>query len=452
MENKWTETNLSALSSDVSYGYTESATAEVVGPKFLRITDIQNGVVDWRSVPYCPIDKKKREKYKLHQGDIVVARTGNSTGENYLFNGNADAVYASYLIRFQIDQKKADPRFVWYTMRSPDWWAYVQSSKTGSAQAGANAKVLGEFPINLPPLPEQKAIAHILGSLDDKIELNRRMNETLEATAQALFKSWFVDFDPVIDNALAAGNEIPEEIKDRAGIREALGDSRKPLPEEMQNLFPSEFEHTEEMGWIPNGWKISKFGKVSSCFDRKRIPLSKRQRKQKQPGTIPYYGATSVMDYVNEWIFDDVYLLIGEDGSVLKEDGSPFVQYIWGQSWVNNHAHVLQGASGVSTEHLMLFMQSQNIAAYVTGAVQLKINQKNMNSIPFLFADDALNNSFAEQIDPMYQRIRQLSDYNKYLSKIRDTLLPKLLSGEIRIPEAEKLVGDLERNGGGKWQ
>ena len=96
------------------------------------------------------------------------------------------------------------------------------------------------------------------------------------------------------------------------------------------------------MGWIPKGWRVLNFGEVSNCFDSKRIPLSKKQRGQKQPGTIPYYGATSVMDYVNEWIFDDIYLLIGEDGSVLKEDGSPFVQYIWGQTWVNNHAHVLQ--------------------------------------------------------------------------------------------------------------
>ncbi|WP_052286176.1 hypothetical protein [Methanococcoides burtonii] len=101
------------------------------------------------------------------------------------------------------------------------------------------------------------------------------------------------------------------------------------------------------------------------------------------------WGDFSTQRWLNSYnksIFDGIYLLLGEDGSVLKDDGSPFIQYIWGKSWVNNHAHVLQGTNNVSTEHLMLFMQNQNISVYVTGAVQLKLNQKNMNSIPFINA------------------------------------------------------------------
>jgi type I restriction enzyme S subunit len=149
-----------------------------------------------------------------------------------------------------------------------------------------------------------------------------------------------------------------------------------------------------ELGEIPRGWEVKTFGEVAQCYDSKRIPLSKKQREQKKPGDIPYYGATSIMDYVNEWIFNDIYLLIGEDGSVIKEKGTPFVQYIWGKSWVNNHAHILQGKNGVSTEHLMIFIQSQNISAYITGAVQLKLNQGNMNSIPFLHAGKKQNAAF----------------------------------------------------------
>ena len=146
------------------------------------------------------------------------------------------------------------------------------------------------------------------------------------------------------------------------------------------------------------------------------------------------------MDFIDEWIFDDTYLLIGEDGSVIKEDGGPFVQYIWGKGWVNNHAHVLQGKAGISTEHLMLFMQSQNIAAYVTGAVQLKINQGNMNSIPFLNAGNHVNQQFAEYITPFYERIKLLAEKNETLIKLRDILLPKLISGELHIPKAKQLT------------
>lgn len=439
MASDWMETTLGDISTDVSYGYTESANTEKVGPKFLRITDIQNGVVDWKSVPYCPIDNSKLDKYLLEKGDIVVARTGNSTGENYIFTGSEDTVYASYLIRFRIDENIANPFYVWYSMRSPNWWAFVNSSKTGSAQAGANAKVLGLYSLDLPSLDTQKAIAHILGSLDDKIKISRKMNETLEAMTQALFKSWFVDFDPVIDSALAVGNAIPDEFAERAEMRKGI---EKKSNSDIQKLFPDAFEFTEEMGWIPLGWDIESFGDVSICFDRLRIPLSKKQRESKKPGNIPYHGATSVMDYINEWVFDDVYLLIGEDGSVIKEDGSPFVQYIWGKTWVNNHAHVLQGKNGVSTEHLMLFMQYQNLTAYITGAVQLKINQGNMNRIPFLNAGRKINEEFAKIIAPFYDKLRNATEESQTLAKLRDTLLPKLMSGELRIPDAVALVDD----------
>ncbi|WP_061886401.1 restriction endonuclease subunit S [Aggregatibacter actinomycetemcomitans] len=139
------------------------------------------------------------------------------------------------------------------------------------------------------------------------------------------------------------------------------------------------------------------------------------------------------MDYVDEAIFDGIYLLIGEDGSVLKEDGTPFTQYIWGKSWVNNHAHVINGKNGVSTEHLMLFIQQTNITAYITGAVQLKLNQKNMNSIPFIKASNKINTIFAKYIEPLYARVRENLDENKVLESTRDLLLPRLLNGEIQL-------------------
>ena len=334
----------------------------------------------------------------------------------------------------------SDPLFISYLLRSHEYRSWIIGSATGTTVKHTSPTRIHDFECKIPPLSEQKAIAHILGSLDNKIELNRQMNETLEAMAQALFKSWFVDFDPVIDNALAVGNVIPDEFAKRAEQRKGI---EKEDYSDIQSLFPDEFEFTEEMGWIPKGWEAESFGDVSTCFDRLRVPLSKRERENKKPGIIPYHGATSVMDYINEWIFDDIYLLIGEDGSVIKEDGSPFVQYIWGKTWVNNHAHVLQGRNGVSTEHLMLFMQSQNLTAYITGAVQLKINQGNMNRIPFLNAGSKINEKFEAIINPFYEKLRSITEESQNLVKIRDTLLPKLMSGEVRIPDAEALVEEV---------
>jgi len=116
--------------------------------------------------------------------------------------------------------------------------------------------------ILVPPLPDQRAIAHILGTLDDKIELNRRMNQTLEAIAQAIFKSWFVDFDPVIDNALTAGKPIPEEFAERAARRAQLTHGGSYLPESIRRLFPDEFQDSE-LGLIPKGWRVGIFGELS---------------------------------------------------------------------------------------------------------------------------------------------------------------------------------------------
>lgn len=274
------------------------------------------------------------------------------------------------------------------------------------------------FHVCLPPLPEQKRIAHVLGTLDDKIELNRRMNATLEGISRAIFKSWFVDFDPV---------------RQKAAGKQPVG-----MDAQTAALFPDSFEDSE-IGEVPKGWRHAALGEVIEVFDSTRIPLSGREREVRK-GRYPYYGAASVMDYVDSFLFDGVYLLMGEDGSVVQEDGSPVLQYVWGKFWVNNHAHVLRGSNGISTEHLLLHLQSCNITAFVTGAVQPKLNQGNMNRIPFLVPPTEVSLAFAAEVTPRYALLRANAEQSRALAALRDTLLPKLLSGEVRVPEAEGMV------------
>ncbi len=413
------------------------------GYPYIAIPQIKNGRIDFSLNPRL-ISHSDYKKWTIKADpkadDIVLSRRCNPGETAYVPQGVEFALGQNLVLLRSVGDEIYSP-FLRWLVRGPEWWAQVAKYlNVGAVFDSLRCGEIPRFELLIPPLPEQKAIAHILGSLDDKIELNRQMNETLEAMAQALFKSWFVDFDPVIDNALAAGNAIPDVFAERAEQRKAI---EKKDNTSIQDLFPDEFEFTEEMGWIPKGWVVESFGDVSICFDRLRVPLSKKQREDKKPGVIPYHGATSVMDYINEWIFDDIYLLIGEDGSVIKEDGSPFVQYIWGKTWVNNHAHVLQGKNGVGTEHLMLFMQSQNLTAYITGAVQLKINQGNMNRIPFLNSGSKINERFTAIINPFYEKLRSAAEENETLAKLRDTLLPKLMSGELRISDAAELVDEV---------
>ncbi|NOH67314.1 restriction endonuclease subunit S [Vibrio rotiferianus] len=375
----------------------------------------------------------EHNEYKVSAPGVVTGRYG-TIGQVFYVEDNFWPLNTTLYVR---DFKGNDPLFIYYFLKTVSYKDYTDKA----AVPGINRNHLHKAKVRIPICPKyQNRLASQLRAFDKKISLNNQINQTLEQMAQTLFKSWFVDFDPVIDNALDAGSYIPEIFEARVECRKAVRESAdfKPLPDDIRQLFPEKLIESEE-GLIPDGWELTKVGKVSECFDKHRVPLSKKQREERR-GSIPYYGATSVMDYVDEAIFDDIYLLIGEDGSVVKLDGTPFIQYIWGPAWINNHAHVLKGINSVSTEQLMLFFQQTNINAYVTGAVQLKINQRNMNSIPFVKATEEINERFYDFIAPLYAKIRAIKEENEQLTKLRDTLLPKLISGELRLdsPEVEQ--------------
>lgn len=421
--------------------YPGSDTAE--GVPLIKVSDIKNGEVQGK--PSFCISREVDEEYKrtrLRGDELLITLVGEpgdcaiATDEMAGWN----AARAVAVVKLKNPDLRPWLRFV---LLSAPAKHLIGARLNTTVQKTLNLKDIRELGVPLPPEICRNQVVGVLSSLDRKISLNRRINQTLEAMAQAIFKSWFVDFDPV-KAKIAAIEQGQDPL--RAAMRAISGKTDFELDQmprahhdqlaAIAARLPDAMEESE-LGEIPKGWEVSDFGSVSVCFDKNRIPLSKRQRENKK-GNIPYYGATSVMDYVDEHIFDDIYLLLGEDGSVLKPDGSPFVQYIWGKSWVNNHAHVLQGANGVSTEQLMIFISMQNISAYVTGAVQLKLNQKNMNSIPFVKADDEVNRRFSEIIAPFFAQYRLLVEEVRGLALLRDTLLPKLLSGELSVAPLEK--------------
>jgi type I restriction enzyme S subunit len=454
MAGEWKMVNLDEVASDVSYGYTESASSTKVGPHFLRITDIQNGTVEWSSVPYCPITKKDHEKYKLESGDIVIARTGNSTGENFLFQGLEDAVFASYLIRFRVDKQLAYPAFVWYNLRTKKWWDFIHNSKTGSAQAGANARVLAQYQFFLPPLPEQKRIAHILGTLDDKIELNRRMNATLEGMAQALFKSWFVDFDPVIDNALVAGNPIPDEFADRAEVRrQALADGT--ANRETAKHFPSALQLTEARVWIPEGWEVKSLETLIQLIGG---GTPKTSVQEYWNGTIPWF---SVVDAPND---SDVFVIdtdkkitqagINNSSARILRVGTTIISargtvgkcaLVGTEMAMNQSCYGIQGASEIADIYTYYTIREfvADLQQRGHGSVFNTITRDTFKSVCVPFGSADLTHTFDKTVAPFIGRIRANLSQKAELTKLRDTLLPKLISGELRIEGAETMMEDL---------
>jgi type I restriction enzyme S subunit len=187
MKAGWEVKELGAVSA-INYGYTESASSEPVGPRFLRITDIQDDRVDWENVPYCKIESADLSKYRLASGDIVFVRTGATTGKSFLVNEPPDAVFASYLIRLRLLDKKLLPEFVSLFFQTYGYWKSIKDGSVGSAQGGFNATKLSALSIPIPPLPEQRKIAAILSTWDEALEKLDALIAAKDRRKQALIQ------------------------------------------------------------------------------------------------------------------------------------------------------------------------------------------------------------------------------------------------------------------------
>ena len=204
------------------------------------------------------------------------------------------------------------------------------------------------------------------------------------------------------------------------------------LQQQAQALYKQCFPYRVDDD-LPAGWRIGTVGEIIEIHDSKRIPLSGAERAKMEKKTYPYYGAAALMDYVDDYIFDGKYLLLGEDGTVVDDAGYPILQYVWGKFWVNNHAHILTGKLGFNVESLYMLFKQTPVKAIVTGAVQPKISQANLRSIQVVIPPQKLLTDYNNQISPLFALLRTNEEANQSLATLRDTLLPKLMSGEIDV-------------------
>lgn len=282
----------------------------------------------------------------------------------------------------EIDKTKFNVEYIYYVLSTMKKY-FHQIGTNGSTMPIINKKMFEEIEIEVPNKYMQDKVTKILSDIDDKIELNSKINDNLLELGDTLYKEFYFQYE----------------------------------------------------NRLPNGYKYLNLNEVSVNFDAKRKPMSSREREQHK-GKYPYYGATSIIDYVDDYIFNDTYLLMGEDGTVKTSEGYPVLQYIWGKNWINNHAHVLQGTI-ISTEHLMFALRKKNIEALITGAVQPKINQVNMNKIKVIIGTDEINKRFEDEIKVIVAKIKANIIENEILEQLRDTLLPKLMNGEIDLENIE---------------
>lgn len=429
---EWRDGRLADACASIDYGLTASAKEQPVGPKFLRITDIVSSTLNWKDVPYTSVSEKDRKKYRLDHGDIVIARTGATTGESRFIQNPPETVFASYLVRLKINADN-DPRFISYWLKSPFFWNYLRGVLGDkSAQPNASASTMTQAPMRIPPdRDEQYAIASTLGALDDKIELNRLTNETLEAMARAIFKDWFVDFGPT-----------------RAKL-----EGRPPyLAPDLWSLFPDRLD--DETG-VPDGWELSEIGKEVEAVGG-GTPSTKESSFWNN-GTH-YWATPKDMSKLSDPILLETERKITDSGlarissgllpvgTVLLSSRAPigYLAIAEVPVAVNQGFIAMRCTKRLSSVFVILWCYEKldYIKSISGGSTFAEINKKVFRPIPVTVPTQEVSAAFDNIVVPLYADIAENVREARSVAATRDLLLPKLMSGEIRLREAEKIAGE----------
>ncbi|ECU5653878.1 restriction endonuclease subunit S, partial [Salmonella enterica subsp. enterica serovar Berta] len=295
------------------------------------------------------------------------------------------------------------------------------------------------------------------GILDDKIKLNKELNHTLEQISQTLFKSWFVDFDPVIDNALDAGNPIPEALQSRAELRQKIRNSAdfKPLPADIRALFPAEFEETE-LGWMPKGWITTSFNDLIELIGG---GTPKTSVEEFWNGDIPWF---SVVDAPSE---SDVYVLTTEkkitieglnnSSAKLLRKGTTIISargtvgkcaMVAVPMAMNQSCYGVIGKNNISDEYIYFQLKNavQTLQQMGHGSVFNTITRDTFKNIKVPFCNEELTNSYSLLVKNYFSKILNNNYQNIALTNLRDTLLPKLISGELSLEDLPNLAKQTE--------
>ncbi len=399
----------------------------------LRTTDISaDGRIEYSTMPIARLDLDRFSQHVLQRDDLVITRTGR-VGTTAVFSEfRLPVLPGAFLIRFRLNRSAADPKFYCYFFNSKDGQSLIASVATGSVQQNLNITALHGLDVPLPPLPEQKAIAHILGTLDDKIELNRRMNATLEAMARALFQSWFVDFDPV-----------------RAKL-----DGRKPagLDAATSALFPVHFQDSP-FGHIPQGWTVEPVGEVVACVGGGTPSTAEPKfweggtHHWTTPKDFSSLQAPVLLD-TDRKITDAGVVKISSGllpaGTVLLSSRAP-VGYlaIAALPVAINQGFIAMKCNERASNFFMLNWCQTNMAeieSRATGTTFAEISKQNFRPILVELPPKELMAAFTAKVAPLYAQITANLHQSRTLATLRDALLPKLLSGDIRVANVEEEI------------
>lgn len=378
------------------------------GPVYLGIDAVtEDGMLDPSQFAHLSEEDyvKWTKRVTPQENDIVFSYEA-TLGRYAVIPKNFYGCLGRRLAIVRIINDELNAKWLYYYFRSPEWTSFIKNQTVkGSTVDRISIEEFPEYTIPVISLEDQNKIVDVLDKIDRKIADNKKINDYLEEMAKTIYDYWFVQFD------------FPDEN----------GNPYKSSGGKM--IFCKELNRN-----IPQNWEYTSVGNITKCLDSDRIPLSSHQREEMK-GTIPYYGATGIMDYVNRPIFSGDFVLLAEDGSVMDDNGNPILQRISGDVWINNHTHVLQPVNGYSCRLLYLLLKNIPVSMIKTGSIQLKINQANLNSYNILNIPKEIRTQFINQIEPMDTKIIQLQKENNILVQTRDWLLPILMNGQATIED-----------------
>lgn len=369
---------------------------------YLRITDINDdGSLNFSDLK--SVDAEDAEKYILKENDIVFARTGNSTGRSYFYEKqHGTFVYAGFLIKFSLDPNKVNPRILKYYTHSKPYFDWVNSFDTGATRGNINAKTYGDMEIELPSRKVQDKIVSILSSLDRKIELNNKINADLEEMAQAIFKNWFVDFEPFKDGKFVDSElrMIPEgwkvgRLTEIASYMNGLAMQKFP-PENNEDSLPV--------------LKIKELGQGFCGTDSDRCSCNIKDECKIHNGDVIFSWSGTLL--VDVWCGGDCGLN-QHLFKVTSNDYPKWFYYYW------------------TKHHLQEFIRIAKDKAVTMGHIKRGHLEEALVAIP----DNDSMEKVHELFEPILSKIISLRLENSRLSLLRDTLLPRLMSGELEVPE-----------------
>ena len=436
MASEWTTLPVGEVAA-VRSGYAfKSSDWTASGIPVVKIANVKDGRLEMAGCSFVDEEVARAAgDYRLSDGDILIAMTGYVGDVARVRYTDLPCVLNQRVGKFTVlNSKWLDANYLFQFLASADTRQTIAGLGYGSAQPNVSPSLIHKVEIPLPPLPEQKRIAHVLGTLDDKIELNRRMNATLEAMSRAIFKSWFVDFDPV---------------RQKAAGKQPVG-----MDAETAALFPDSFEDSE-LGEVPTGWEHREASDLYEITIGKTPPRKEKQWFSLSPDDVPWMsikdlGAAGVfIGEVSEYLTAEAVesfrvKRIPEGTVVLSFKLTVGRVSITEREMLSNEAiaHFLdKKQSLLSSEFLFCYLKQFDFDRLgSTSSIATAVNSKTIRAMPLLLPSQSIVGAFGSRVRDNFKKIRLIQQQSRTLAALRDTLLPKLLSGEIRVPEAEEAV------------